>query len=129
MSASFAHLGSTSLPRIASKLQPGGGTGHALDSQFNPAELAEYGGIVVGFFARLIGQVEPVGQQIHAERSYGGQPHDLIQTRIRCTRRLRWGEEAQRHQTACDGQYAGESLGAACDCSQQASVVRYPGWL
>lgn len=53
----------------AAKPQHGGGIGHRLTTQVNTDEAAQAGTVVQGLFARQIGQVEPVLQEVDAQHA------------------------------------------------------------
>ena len=67
----FAHFGKdgfTEFVRLqqAAKVQQGSGIRHALAAQVYAAEITECFDVVQRVFASLIGQVEPVGNAVHA---------------------------------------------------------------
>jgi hypothetical protein len=57
----------------AAKLQQRGAVGHALAPQIDTHEAAQRGAVQQRFFAGLVGQVEPVLHEVHAQHAL--QPH------------------------------------------------------
>src|ERR1039458_7297748 len=64
------------------KAQQRGRIGHALSPQIDTTEFAKSGDVVQGVLASLIGQVEPVGDQVHAQHPL--KPHR--RSAVSCTR-------------------------------------------
>jgi hypothetical protein len=79
------------------EVEQGRGIGDASTAQIEAAELAKHGGVVEGFFAGFIRQIEPVGNTVHAQHAFQANRRTPI-ARSRVVRFNQLTELRPRHQ-------------------------------